>query len=148
MIVVSTWPDFECYFDQVSRLERICDEIATWDLTTWKGLFERLSMRAILFFDDELLKGLIVVSNVQDEAELLKICVDPVGRRKGVGTILIRQAVGQLKRLGVTLFHLEARKDNHSAIALYQSLGFVQTGERKNYYSNPVCDAVLYRCQI
>ena len=38
---------------------------------------------------------------------------------------------------------LEVRAQNSAAQALYLSLGFVQTGLRRNFYATPADDAVL-----
>ena len=38
---------------------------------------------------------------------------------------------------------LEVRAQNSAAQALYRSLGFVQTGLRRNFYATPADDAVL-----
>ena len=39
---------------------------------------------------------------------------------------------------------LEVRESNSSAISLYEGAGFVKAGIRKNFYSNPPENAVLY----
>ena len=38
---------------------------------------------------------------------------------------------------------LEVRESNVAAVELYKSYGFVSTGKRKGYYSNPKEDALL-----
>ena len=38
---------------------------------------------------------------------------------------------------------LEVRESNAPAIGLYQKLGFVEVGRRKNYYEKPREDAIL-----
>ena len=43
----------------------------------------------------------------------------------------------------MSTFHLEVRKSNQPAIGLYEKLGFTRDGLRKNYYENPIEDAVL-----
>ena len=40
---------------------------------------------------------------------------------------------------------LEVRESNQAAIELYRSLGFVAVGTRRNYYSQPLEDALLLR---
>ena len=39
---------------------------------------------------------------------------------------------------------LEVRKSNENAIALYEKCGFKKIGERKNFYSKPTEDALIY----
>ena len=44
---------------------------------------------------------------------------------------------------GIHIVHLEVRESNGSARRLYQRLGFKEDGFRKNYYTEPVENAVL-----
>ena len=53
-----------------------------------------------------------------------------------------------MKKRGIITLHLEVRKSNKPAIALYSSFGFAKDGERKMYYEEPVEDAVLMSCHI
>ena len=46
--------------------------------------------------------------------------------------------------MGITAFTLEVRNGNEPAIRLYESLGFVQEGLRRNFYENPKEDARIY----
>ena len=46
-------------------------------------------------------------------------------------------------KMGVEAFTLEVRKSNDSAIRLYESLGFVMEGIRKNFYEEPIEDALI-----
>ena len=43
---------------------------------------------------------------------------------------------------GVTTIHLEVRESNPQAAALYEKEGFVRTGIRRDYYTNPRENAV------
>jgi ribosomal-protein-alanine N-acetyltransferase len=43
----------------------------------------------------------------------------------------------------VKYYYLEVRDSNFGAQALYEKLGFRRVGLRKNYYHNPVEDAVV-----
>ena len=40
---------------------------------------------------------------------------------------------------------LEVRESNRPAIALYHSMGFVSVAVRRNYYSQPTEDALVFR---
>ena len=47
-----------------------------------------------------------------------------------------------------TVCYLEVRESNTAARTLYESLGFVQTGYRPRYYSQPEEAAVLMTAQL
>jgi ribosomal-protein-alanine N-acetyltransferase len=49
---------------------------------------------------------------------------------------------------GAAAVFLEARESNVAALALYASQRFVVVGRRKQYYRNPVEDAVIMRCAV
>lgn len=80
---------------------------------------------------------------VLDEAYLSNIAVVPSFRHRGVGRALLQAQKRFCSRRGCSLFTLEVRASNATAIGLYQSEGFVPVGRRKNFYKMPVEDAVL-----
>jgi len=50
--------------------------------------------------------------------------VHPDYRRQGLGQRLLAACIEKVWRKGLTRIELEARADNHAAVALYQKLGF------------------------
>ena len=54
--------------------------------------------------------------------------VDPILRGQGVGARLFDTAVAYLRELGCATIELSVTETNAAAIALYQSRGFVLTG--------------------
>jgi ribosomal-protein-alanine N-acetyltransferase len=83
------------------------------------------------------------VVEAAQEAELLRIAVDPDQRRGGRGRALLRHCQARLASMGVVSLHLEVRVSNQSARALYESEGWVLQGRRKAYYRDGE-DAALY----
>ena len=77
------------------------------------------------------------------EAELLRIGVDPVCRRQGVGKMLMDRFAQWCEERETPDVFLEVRQSNHPAIALYERFGLEIVGRRKNYYHNPDEDAAL-----
>jgi len=57
------------------------------------------------------------------------------GRRQGCGSQLVSASLTALGDVGAVA--LEVRSSNAAARALYQSLGFSETGARPNYYATP-----------
>lgn len=87
--------------------------------------------------------GFAGIMLVADEAELLNIAVTGTFRGRGIGQKLLTKMLSEASRRGVQRMLLEVRKSNEPAINLYHKNGFVELGERKNYYSNPEEDAVI-----
>jgi ribosomal-protein-alanine N-acetyltransferase len=86
--------------------------------------------------------GYVGLLMVPYEADVLNITVSGKVRNRGIGTRLMREILERAKKYGVTDIHLEVRESNASAIHLYEKLGFVRDGIRKNYYTAPVENAV------
>jgi len=87
--------------------------------------------------------GYAIIRTVADEAELLRICVAKDTRRNGYGRKILSSALELAKNDGAEKMFLEVRSANAPARGLYTSAGFEETGIRKNYYSDPVDDAVI-----
>lgn len=85
--------------------------------------------------------GYVLFRRVADEAELLRVAVDPQHRRCGLGSRLL--AAG-LDRLGTRVCHLEVAATNDAARALYRAAGFTIAGQRRRYYRDGA-DALLLR---
>jgi ribosomal-protein-alanine acetyltransferase len=81
---------------------------------------------------------------VSDEAEILNVAVDPLERKQGVASQLVRSLIERLSAAGAKKIFLEVRESNRAAIRLYQKLGFHEAGRRRGYYRNPDEDALVY----
>jgi [ribosomal protein S18]-alanine N-acetyltransferase len=68
------------------------------------------------------------------EGHVLTLCVHPDFRRSGYGRRMLRHLLQQAQRKGASVCFLEVRPSNTEAKTLYLSMGFMQVGERKNYY--------------
>lgn len=72
-----------------------------------------------------------------EEAHLLNIAFLPEFQGMGMGRELLDHLIARAKTLEAILMILEVRPSNCPAIALYQSMGFIKIGERKDYYEMP-----------
>ena len=88
--------------------------------------------------------GFLVARYLPPEWELENIVVAPTVRRTGIGRQLMDTLVLQARQTNGTAIFLEVRASNSAARRLYEKLGFMETGRRKAYYTNPSEDAVLY----
>lgn len=90
-----------------------------------------------LIFDDRVI-GYITAKKILNEYEICNIAVEESAKRKGVATKLLSNLINEND---FEKIHLEVRRSNEKAIKLYEKLGFVVNGVRKNYYKTE--DALL-----
>ncbi len=78
-----------------------------------------------------------------DNADIYSVAAASSYRRKGVGERLVQAFLDKLPD-EVETIGLEVRESNLGAIALYEKCGFEKVGLRKNFYSEPRENALLY----
>lgn len=118
-----------------------------WSREALTAELAKATTRSWCFEDDDGLAAYALFQVVADEAELLRIAVDPEQRRRGLGRRLLDHALEELAAEGVSTCHLEVRADNTAAHGLYRRLGFEITGRRRVYYRDG-CDALLFGMAI
>lgn len=129
---------------QVAQLEKDCFR-DPWSEKSIAGELDNPLSLWLVAVDDGRLLGYVGSQTVLDETDMMNIAVAKEDRRRGVARALILELVNQLAQQGSRSLTLEVRASNQGAIALYQSLGFVQTGRRPNYYRNPREDGLILR---
>ncbi|MDR3295026.1 MAG: ribosomal protein S18-alanine N-acetyltransferase [Clostridiales Family XIII bacterium] len=77
------------------------------------------------------------------EGHITNLAVHPDCRRQGFGARLLDALIQWAADLGAEDFTLEVRESNRAAVRMYERFGFREEGRRKNYYANPVEDAVI-----
>ena len=80
---------------------------------------------------------------VAEQAHINNLAVLPELRGRGLGTQLLEAITHEAGRLGAAILTLEVRQSNDAARRLYERAGFYQDGVRKNYYTNPIEDALI-----
>ncbi len=80
---------------------------------------------------------------VLNEGDVLSVGVKRSRQREGIGHFLVESLILLAGEQGVHTLFLEVRQSNEEAIRLYERCGFVRNGIRKNYYTEPVENAVL-----
>lgn len=86
--------------------------------------------------------GYVGIWTVVNNVHITTIAVEPNRRREGIATALIERVIEEYANERQTIT-LEVRPSNEAAIGLYKNLGFVETGRRKNYYSDNNEDAII-----
>ena len=97
-------------------------------------------LRFLVSEEEGEIRGYLLGSLIPPEGEIYRVAAHPAYRRQGVGEALCTAFLSLCGEV-----YLEVRRSNASARALYEKLGFTLTGERKNYYKDPIEDACLYR---
>ncbi|WP_041056409.1 ribosomal protein S18-alanine N-acetyltransferase [Jeotgalibacillus campisalis] len=80
---------------------------------------------------------------IMDEAHITNIAVLPRLRGQKLGKKLMKKVLEFAKDAGARTVTLEVRVSNDIARSLYQNLGFLEGGIRKNYYSDNQEDALV-----
>lgn len=79
--------------------------------------------------------GYISYIYLGSKAHILSIAIHPDYRGMGLGGILLREAIENMKRLGIRRVLLEVRVDNEAAIRLYSKAGFKIHSILRGYYN-------------
>lgn len=125
-----------CFSDPWSQ-ESVRDGLES-SLDTWLVLKEK-----------EGVLGYCVFRIIAGEGELLRIAVSPEFQGRGLSKKLMDQMVEYSRKKKAETMFLEVRESNEKARNLYRSYGFSEEGIRKDYYRNPVENAVIMKaCRI
>ena len=87
--------------------------------------------------------GYVGVWLMVDEAHVVAIAVRESYRRRGLGEMLLAEAVETALGNAQEDVTLEVRRSNTSAQALYEKYRFLKVGVRKRYYSDNHEDAII-----
>jgi len=90
----------------------------------------------------------VVTRRHPPEMDIINLAVAEEHRRRGFGRVLLGFLLQMARRDGVDRVFLEVRAGNQAARGLYRSLGFEETQKRKNFYEDPVEDAILMKLKI
>ena len=130
--------------DAIVRVENACFS-TPWSIDAIKHEIceNKLADFMIACDEESNIIGYIGIWTLLDECQINKIAVMPEKRKIGIGKTILNHVIELTRDMGVKSWYLEVRESNTAAQALYRSAGFSSVGTRKNYYINPVEDAVL-----
>lgn len=122
-------------------------------LTPWsRSAFEeelaqnRLARYIVAVENDEIV-GYAGTWLVINEAHVTNVAVSGQRRREGIGRLLMQKLMELARDNDMESMTLEVRVSNAAARHLYEQLGFVEAGIRKNYYSETKEDALILWCE-
>jgi ribosomal-protein-alanine N-acetyltransferase len=79
--------------------------------------------------------GFVIARCAADEAEILTMGVVPSRRRCSVAEKLLGEVAGRLSGRGARNLHIEVAESNSAALGLYEKIGFMRSGRRRDYYA-------------
>ena len=132
---------------EIAELEKEC--FATpWSETSLRDELTNETARFYVLRDNEKLLGYIGSNNICNEVYITNVAVNSECRGKGYGQKLVNHLLKQSELEKAFFATLEVRESNENAIALYEKCGFKKIGERKNFYSKPTENALIYTYYI
>lgn len=90
-----------------------------------------------------IIAGYMGMHIVLDECYIANVAVRPTFRRKGIADALLDSAEITARKKNCSFISLEVRVSNSPAIKLYEKHGYISMGERKNFYSSPIENALI-----
>lgn len=128
--------------EQICRLEQ-----KFFSKERTKGEIEnQLNLEDMYYFVavmEEEVVGYLCAKTVLDEVDLWYIAVEPECQKKGIASQLLMEFIKCMISQKMQTITLEVRKSNQSAIHLYKKYHFKEISVRKDYYRNPIEDAVI-----
>lgn len=132
--------------DQVHRLEELAFSMP-WSRQSFLEVLENKDALYLVVEKDSCPGEVIAccgMRSIVGEGDISNVVVHPDYRKKGIAQQMLTELLKRgAAEFGVEAYTLEVRKSNADAVSLYQRLGFVQEGIRKNFYERPVEDAII-----
>ena len=135
------------HLDGMVALERECFS-RPWSEQSFTSEMESADARVAVAVEGEELLGFAILHRMGYEAELFNIAVWPEKRGRGIGKALLDDVMNNARENDVESVFLEVRATNEPAKKMYEAAGFKVCGVRKNYYDDPVEDAILMEAEI
>ncbi len=138
---------------QIPEVVRIAHEcgLAEWPESEYLAEAEREDSIFLGVTNGEGLAGYIVgrfvpsAANEGLNAEIFNIGIAPRFRRRGFAGLLFDRFLAECRIARVAEIWLEVRESNAGAIAFYENKGFERVFTRRDYYRDPVENAVIMR---
>ena len=133
---------------QKSDLQEVCkiekDNFSLpWSERSFIESMERNDTVFLTALAGEEVAGYIGCYCIAGTGEITNVAVKDTCRRRGIGAMLLEGLYKAGETLDTREFFLEVRESNEAAIGLYSRQGFVKEGIRKNFYEEPVEDALI-----
>ncbi|HEM4414170.1 TPA: ribosomal protein S18-alanine N-acetyltransferase [Streptococcus suis] len=140
MIEIKHYDGQENLAEAVLAVMQSVYETSPWTLEQIASSMSSQDEDYYLAYEGQELVGFLAVQTVLDEMEILQIAVKADFQRLGIASQLMAAVMDWEGDI-----FLEVRESNSAAQALYTRQHFTKIGKRKDYYRNPVEDAVIMK---
>ena len=130
------------HLTEVAKLETECFS-SPWSENALAAELENENSHFLVAVSGTVL-GYIGVQEICGEAYITNVAVFGQHRKSGIGRALLNEACAGAKSRGCEFITLEVRESNAPAIRLYETEGFEKVGVRKNFYSSPTENGLIY----
>lgn len=133
------------------------DEVINLQLNNNKNILSKASMTEDLNKDnsiyfvakrDNKIIGYIAANLLYDHIDILGILVDINYLKQGIASAILAKLLEYSKEKNIQDIFLEVRITNIAAQKLYEKFNFKRVSIRKNYYTDNLEDALIYRLSI
>lgn len=137
---------------QLSHLRKVLEiEMESFNNPYDKEIFKTFSLKhpeefLVATLNDEVI-GYIMFDKLYNSGIIVSVAVSPKHRRKGIGSLLLSQALEKLKELKTKEVFLQVEVTNSPAINFYKKFGFEVEDVIPNYYGKER-DAYLMRLKL
>lgn len=116
-----------------------------YDVSPWteEQILSDMQQDSVDYFfveEDKEIIGFLAIQQLVGELEITNIAIKKAYQGHGLGS----QLLANLDQIDFPIF-LEVRASNTPAQALYQKFGFEVIGKRKQYYHEPIEDAIIMK---
>ena len=139
---VTILPMNRSHIPALAALERQCFSVPWTAKMLEEELFNDTASFLVAENESEQVLGYAGLYAVLDEGYIGNVAVNPAYRRCGIARRLV-EVYCRFAEEHLAFLSLEVRAGNSAAIALYEGLEFAEAGRRKNYYQEPVEDAII-----
>ncbi len=126
---------------KVVELEKACFSIP-WSETSLRMLLAEPYCGFTLRKEGRIVAYVGMLS-VAGEAQVLNLATLPEYRGQGCGRRLLKRLFAEAKAKSCSTVTLEVRESNVAARGLYGAVGFVEVGQRPDYYQDPREAAII-----
>jgi ribosomal-protein-alanine N-acetyltransferase len=133
--------------ESISVIQTACG-LSPWTVDGYQAEMKRSDAITLVVEDNEgqtvgFITGRVVARTHSPDAEIYNIGTMPQFQNQGAGSKLLRRFIQLCQERDAATVWLEVRASNARAIAFYRAHGFVKSGTRTAFYSDPAEDAEI-----